>query len=222
MFRTFLAAVVLLVMTAAAPAQYSLKETGNAPPKEVPEAIRKLLSERSAQLLHKGTVLCEVWFRKEVPGKATPQQLKSGLSYREIPETTLLAVLRVVGPITDYRKQKIKPGVYTLRLGYQPQDGDHMGTAPHAEFLLAVPADKEKDAAPMDPKELQSLSLRASGTAHPAVFLLFPGDGAEAQPKLVDKGEGHQAVLQKIDVIVDGQKAPLGIALTLVGVSSAA
>ena len=37
----------------------------------------------------------------------------------------------------DYRKQKIKAGVYTLRIGVQPEDGDHMGTAPFNEFCCS-------------------------------------------------------------------------------------
>ena len=41
----------------------------------------------------------------------------------------------------------VPPGVYTLRLGYQPQDGDHMGTAPHSEFCLACPAAEDNGAA---------------------------------------------------------------------------
>jgi hypothetical protein len=217
------AAALLTALPTAALAQYSLKPTENAPPKEVNEAIRKLLQEQSVQMLDgKGNVMCELWFRKEVPAKATKEQVKNGLTYREVPETTLLAVMKVAEPMTDYRKQTLKAGVYTLRLGYQPQDGDHMGTAPHSEFCVAVPAAHDKDPALLEPKELQSQSLRASGTAHPAVFLLFPGKGAEDKPKVVDKGDGHWAVLVKLGATAAGEKAALDIALVLVGVSSAA
>src|SRR5205807_6737297 len=101
------------------------------------EPIAKLLTDRSIQLLdQKGTPLCELWFRKEVPAKATPEQIKNGLTYRELDETTLLGAIRIDQLMTDYRKQKIKPGVYTLRLGFQPMDGDHMGTAPYNELGL--------------------------------------------------------------------------------------
>ena len=76
--------------------------------------------------------------------------------------------------MTDYRKQKIKEGVYTLRLAYQPADGDHMGTAPNNEFCLPVAADDDKDAALMKPKALQETSAKVAGGNHPAVLLLFP------------------------------------------------
>src|SRR5262249_14377974 len=143
-FRTVgtAAALVLLAaaVTARAQAPYSIKEAKTAPPKELKPAVAKLLDDNAVQLLDsKGTLICEVWFRKEVPAKATPEQVKNGLTLREIPETTVLGALRVHKTMIDYRKQKIKEGAYTLRLAYQPSDGDHMGTAPNNEFCLPVP-----------------------------------------------------------------------------------
>ena len=41
---------------------------------------------------------------------------------------------------TDFRGQEIKKGVYTLRYGQQPEDGNHIGTSELADFLLAIPA----------------------------------------------------------------------------------
>src|SRR5581483_8878827 len=106
----------------------------------------------------------QVWFRKEIPAKATPEQLKSGLSYREVEETTLFGAMKVEQQYSDYRRQKIRPGVYTLRLGYQLMDGDHMGTAPYAEFCLLVPAARDESPGPMkEPKLLHERSTRASG-----------------------------------------------------------
>jgi hypothetical protein len=221
-FRGLVAAALLAALPAAASAQYAIKETSTAPPAEVKDPVRGLLSDKSIQLTDaKGTVLCELWLRKEIPAKATPEQIKNGLTYREIPETTLFGVVKIADLPSDYRKQKIKAGVYTLRLGFQPQDGDHMGTAPHPEFLLAMPIANDKGAETMEPKELQELSTKASGTSHPAVFLLFPEKGADA-PKLLKKEEGHWVLAVKLPVVVDKEKTFIGIGLTLVGVSSAA
>src|SRR6266540_2112808 len=121
--------------------KYSIKTVAkSAPPKELDESIRKLLDSSSVQVLDPNNkVLCEVWF----PTEATAEQVKNGLSYRELKETTILGAVRFEQATTDYRKQKIKAGVYTLRLGFQPMDGDHMGTAPHNEFCLLVAADKD-------------------------------------------------------------------------------
>src|SRR5262249_21214663 len=143
MFRNAGRVAALLLLTAL-PARaadaYSVKVVEAKPPKDVPEEVSKTLGDRSIQLLDgKNEVLVELWFRKELPGKATDAQIKNGLTYREIPETTLFGVMQVHKQVTDYRKQKISPGVYTLRLAFQPMDGDHMGTAPYGEFCLTSP-----------------------------------------------------------------------------------
>src|SRR5262249_20716978 len=151
--------------------------------------------ERSVQLLDgKGDVLVEVWLRQAVPAKATEAQVKNGLTYREIPESTLLGAVRVVKQSTDYRKQKVPPGVYTLRLGYQPQDGDPMGTAPYNEFGLLCPAAEDKSDELLETKALAELSAKTTSN-HPGVWLLFPGDKGVTDPKLVDKGDGHQVLM---------------------------
>src|SRR5581483_2497777 len=153
----------------------------------------------------------------------TPEQVKNGLTYRELEQTTLMGAMHVVKQITDYRKQPIKPGVYTLRLGFQPQDGDHMGTAAYSEFLLACPAAEDKKPDTMPPMALQELSKKATGGGHPGVFLLFPGgkDAGDA-PKLVDKGEGHRVLFLKEAINAGGTKGTIGVGMTLIGNSPSA
>jgi hypothetical protein len=220
-----LAAVLVLSVLPlrAADDSYSLKTMDKSPaPKELQEPIRKLLAERSVQLVNaKGDLLAEIWLRKDVPAKATDAQVKNGLTYREVPETTLFGAIRFPNGITDYRKQKIPAGVYTLRLANQPQDGDHMGTAPFSEFLLLSPAAEDKKPDTMEPKALQELSGKTTG-GHPGVLLLFPGKGAAAQPKLEKKEENHWIVLFLLEVKIGDKKAELPVGLTLVGASSAA
>jgi hypothetical protein len=211
------------VSVCAAADKYTAKvQDGAAPPKEVADPVRKLLTEKSIQVAdEKGEVLAEVWLRKELPAKATPEQVKNGLTYRQLPETTLIGVLQLHKQLTDYRKQKVPAGVYTLRLAYQPMDGDHMGTAPHGEFCLVSPAADDKNPGPLVPKLLHETSAKATG-AHPGVFLLFPGRDAGDAPKIVNKGDGHFVLLFKQDVTVNGQKTTLGFGLTLVGNSPSA
>src|SRR5689334_24346852 len=127
--------VLAAALLAAAPSRgvdaYSVKTAPTPAPKELKGPVAKVLGDGSVQFLDaKGDLIGELWFRKEVPAKATPAQLKTSLTYRQLEETTLLGAVRFARPVTDYRKQKINPGVYTLRLGFQPMDGDHTGTAP--------------------------------------------------------------------------------------------
>jgi hypothetical protein len=227
-FRTLRAAAVLALLAVAtaahAEAKYSIKEAKTEPPKELKPAIAKLLDDGAVQLLDaKGALICEVWFRKEVPAKATPEQIKNGITMREIPETTVLGALRVHKTMIDYRKQKIKAGVYTLRLGYQPSDGDHMGTAPNNEFCLPVPAADDKDSELMKPKALQEASTKATGGSHPGVFLLFPPKAkAPAAPGLEKDDMNDWILTRAVEVKAGDAKAKIGLMLTLVGVSTAA
>jgi hypothetical protein len=225
--RYLLAAAALIVAGSAFAADlpYSVKEAKTPPPEGLKEEIAKALGERSYQFVdEKGNLLCELWFRKEVPAKATPEQVKNGLTYRELPEGSLLGVVSFAKGASDYKKQKIKAGVYTLRLGFQPENGDHMGTAPYNEFCLLTPAADDKALAPLSAKDLQESSTKASGTAHPSVLLLFPISAKEAGAgaKVVDKGDGHFVLTLKLELKVGDQKVDFGIGLTLIGVSAGA
>ena len=220
-------AAVLIALTTlpifAAEKTYSIKSVEKTPaPNEVQEPIRKLLGEHCVQLLDaKGELLAEVWFRNDVPVKATEAQIQNGLTYAEVPESTILGAIRFPRQITDYRKQKIPAGVYTLRLANQPMDGDHMGTAPYSEFLLLSPAAEDKTPNTMEAKKLQELSGKTT-SGHPGVLLLFPGKGAAAEPKLEKKEENHWVLLFLQEVKIGDKKATLPIGLTLIGASSSA
>jgi hypothetical protein len=218
------AVFVLLLLSGsllAADTKYSIKTAATPVPKEISEPIAKLLSDQSVQLLDsKGALLAELWFRKEVPSKASPDQAKKGLTYRDLDETTLLGVIRCVQPLSDYRKQKVKPGVYTLRLGFQPMNGDHMGTAPYPEFCLVAPAADDKKPDAMDPKDLFELSSKATMTSHAGIFLLFPNEKPKDKPELVAKEQDHWVLNLKEEVAAGGTKAPLGLGLTLIGHSA--
>jgi hypothetical protein len=216
-------AAFLLVALPARADKYSVKTVSDtAPPKEVQEPIRKLLDSRCVQLLDdKGGTLLELWFRKEMPVKATEAQVKNGLTYAEVPLSAVVGVVRVPKVTLDYRKQKVKPGVYTLRLALQPMDGDHMGTAPYNEFCLLCPADEDRKPDLLEAKALHELSGKTV-EGHPSVLVLFPGKGATAEPKLVDKGEGHWVLLFQLDAAAGPIKGKMDFGLTLVGVSSGA
>ncbi|HEV2949494.1 MAG TPA: hypothetical protein VGX70_19110 [Gemmataceae bacterium] len=205
----------------AADGKYSVRSASSTPPKELSEPVAKLLGQESIQFLNaKGETLAEIWLRKEIPVKAGADA-KKGVNYRDLDETTLLGAIRLTQPFSDYRKQKIKPGVYTLRLGFQPMNGDHMGTAPFPEFCLLSPAADDKKPDPMDPKDLYELSAKAPMASHPGIMLLFPNDKPQDKPELASKEMDTWVLNVKADVASGGAKAPLGLGLTLVGHSTA-
>jgi hypothetical protein len=201
-----------------AEAKYRIKVIKAEPPKELKEPVRKLLSDEAVQLLDaKGTALTQVWFRKEVPAKVTPEQLKNGLTYRDLKETTLLGAIQFLKPGADYRKQKVPAGVYTMRLGFQPMDGDHMGVSMFQDFCLLAAADMDAKPDPLEPKALQELSTKSINTTHPAVLMLFPDPKPPEKPQLSAKSNNHWVLNTKAVVSSDGKKGALGIGLTLVG-----
>ncbi|MCS7014541.1 MAG: hypothetical protein NZM42_00305 [Gemmatales bacterium] len=199
---------------------YAAKVEKVDPPKELSQAIASILSNEVVRVTDsKGQVFCEIWWRKSVPLAKAPTNPTA--SYRDMAETTLVGVIRWVQPGSDYRKQKIKSGVYTMRLAYQPEDGDHMGTAPHSEFLLLTPSTLDQRPAGLEnPKDLHELSAKAAGSNHPAVFLLFPAKPV-TQAEIRDQGNGHLVLHVTIQAEHNGKSFLLPIALTLVGHSSA-
>jgi len=92
-----------------------------------------------------------------------------------------------------------------------------MGTAPHNEFCLLCPADKDAKPDVLPVKELQELSASSHGATHPAVLLLFPNSKPEADPKVVSKGNGIFVLNIKRPVVAGDQKTTLGFGMTVAG-----
>jgi hypothetical protein len=203
--------------------KYTMKLADAKPPAQLKEAISALLEPSAVQVFDgKGELLCEVWFRKSTPAKATDAQVQNGLTYRELEQTTVLGAIRFARKAKDYRDQDVPAGVYTLRLAYQPQDGDHMGTAPYTEFCLVVAADRDEKPATLEPKGLHDLSAKSLGGNHPGVFLLFPNTKPNAKAELADQGMGHWVIRRGLEVDVNGKKAMIGVGLTVVGKAASA
>jgi hypothetical protein len=205
-----------LLATAAPAADWAAAAAKADPPAELAEPVRKLL-DRNAVSVSDGNAVLTVWFRDAIPAKATAEQVKNGLTYREIPDGTLIGAVRFDRPFVDFRKQEVATGAYTLRFAVQPETGDHMGTAPHQEFVLLVPAAKDTTAEPLEPKSLFKASAAVTGGDHPGVLLLFPHTGKGAEPKIVDKGDGVKVLTVRRAVDADGEKTTLGFALTVAG-----
>jgi hypothetical protein len=189
---------------------------------EVPEKlaapIRKLLDEKALVIRDGDAIVMRIWFQRDIPVKATEEQIKNGLTYHEIPEGTLVGALEFPRKFTDFRKQELAAGVYTLRFAVQPDIGDHTGTAPHPEFCLITPAEDDRSAEEMEKKKLIELSSKVNEGRHPAVLLLWPNNGKDEGVKIIDKGEGVLVALVKRSVAAGEMKTMLGFAVTVAGV----
>jgi hypothetical protein len=219
--RFVFAALLLLTpppLLAAEP-KLSAKVEKVSPPESLAEPVRKLLDGQALVVRDGDAEVMTVWFRAEIPAKASDEQVKNGLTYREIPEGTLVGAVRFPAKFTDFRRQEIAAGVYTLRFAVQPDIGDHTGTAPHPEFCLMVPADKDPKPDAVEKKKLIELSSLVNEGRHPAVLLMWPYDGEEAGAKVAGKGDGvFVATLRRAVVTDEGRKTTLGFAITVAGV----
>jgi hypothetical protein len=216
--RWVLAVAFAVAPAATAQAQYSIKSVKAEPPQEVNAALRKQLNDDSVQFLDaKGNIVCQLWLAKAVPTEATPEQVKNGLTYRELKETALIGAAKFEQNWTEYRKQKIKPGVYTMRLAFQPMDGDHMGTSPYPDFVLLVAANKDVKAGTMESKSLVEMSTASMGTSHPGVLMLAPNAKPSPTPQLAKRDNSNWVLNTQAGVAAPGGAAVIGVGLTLVG-----
>jgi hypothetical protein len=188
-------------------------------PDTLAKPVRQLLEEKAIVVSDGDTEIMCIWFRTSIPSKATAEQVKNGLTFRELPETVIVGAVKLAKPFIDYRKQEIPAGVYTLRLGFQPENGDHTGTAPHAEFLLLSPASEDRTIDEMDLKAVVAMSKKATGSDHPSVMLLFPYRGEKDGPAIEAKEGGVKVLQMKRAIDVNGKTTLLGFGITVAGVS---
>jgi hypothetical protein len=203
-------AVISLLSTLgfAADGQYQSAPAGGAPA-EVAPAIGQALQKDGVKISSNGTAYCEIWFRIEKPSGAKTTEENVTLPF--IPVGALVGVIRFDGKGADRRGQTIKAGVYTLRYGIMPINGDHQGAAPQRDFLLLTPASEDSDLNSTPGFEaLVAMSLKASGTPHPAVLSFWKADSDT--PGLTKQGDSDWVLQTKI--------GDTPIAVILVGVAS--
>ena len=175
----------------AAESTHKLAEAGKLPA-AVSKEIAGTINPQGLLLAGPDGPVCEIWLAKELPIKAN---FKPTLAVKyPFQPGQLIGVLKVSAKsdYTDFRGQEMKAGVYTLRYGQQPQDGNHIGTSELADFLLALPAKKDIDPKPIVGfDKLAQRSAGAVGSTHPAIFSLLPTQ--KAGPKsTVQHDEDHE------------------------------
>lgn len=178
--------LVLLLFVITAAAQIKLDQVGGLSDAKVPETVRSALEPNGYRVVRSDeTALAEIWLRKSVPPAA---QAGKDRLYPELSPSVMVGVVCFPSGAKDFRGQPIKPGCYTMRYELLPQDGNHLGVAPHRDFLLLVPCAADPDpAANFDFAKLVSLSAKTSGTNHPATFSMLP---PESGPKASQNADG--------------------------------
>ena len=176
-----------LLAATAAFAQYKARPAED-PPADASAPVLGAMNKAGTKIVaDNGSAYCEIWLRSTMP--TGPNTGESSVTLPTIPKGALLGLLRFDAKGSDRRGQTIAPGVYTLRYGDYPVNGNHQGVAPQRDFLLLVPAalDKSPDAV-ADFDALVELSRKASAAPHPAVLSFWKAD-ADDKPGFQKQGE---------------------------------
>lgn len=183
--------------------------TDEKPPEKLAEKIKNELHSQALNVKNNEENLITIWPRKELQCNAKEEQIKNGLTYRELPETTFFGVIQLHKTFVDFRKQEVPEGIYSLRLAFQPEIGDHKETAPYQEFLLLSPISEESDCDEIDMKKLLETSRKSIKGEHPAVVMLVPSKTEKVE---IVESDNLKSIHFTIPIVVnngkDGNKKP--------------
>jgi hypothetical protein len=208
MFAVMVAAALCLV--ASVVRAESKLDAVDSLPDGLSKEIAAVLEAKGHRVVNDKGPICSVWLVKEVPTKADFKPTLS-VKYPLVPGE-LIGVLQVEAKkkFTDFRGQEIKPGVYTLRYGQQPEDGNHVGTSDLADFLLGIPAATDSDPKPIAGfAALSKKSAKTAGSTHPAIFSLLPVDKPVEQATLTHNAAKEHTMLSATLAVKAGSKLPL-------------
>src|SRR5262245_59358212 len=161
------------------------------PPTELAAGIKAELQKSGFKVVA-GDVTLEFWWASAV--KMTAE----GEGWDNVDSGTLVGAARITGNFKEIRGKPVKAGVYTLRYGLQPQNGDHLGISTFREFLLLSPAAVDQDPKTTGFDGAVALSKQTIGTAHPAALSLDPPVATEAPLTAYANEPGHQGVVFEI------------------------
>ena len=170
--------VVGLSLPAAA-GQFQIAPADPLPGDQVSKAIRSTIVSEGVRVNGPdGKSVAELWGRSK-PFSGEPV-VEFGVRFETVPEGAFLGLARFPEKGSDFRRQTVPPGLYTMRYGLHPEDGNHMGVAASRDFALLTPI-----AADPEPSknfsfdELVAMTLRV-GNPHPTVLRVGFPEGEEA------------------------------------------
>ena len=186
---------MLVLIPHLAAAQLTATKLDAPPPDELAAPIRGSLTPVAKVTANTATL--ELWFVTSLPAG-------SANDWSQVAEGAVVGAVRVAGPFKEIRGKTVKPGVYTLRLGLQPQNGDHLGASPFREYLLLSPAGIDKDAKPLGFEGTVALSKQTLGASHPAALSLDPPSGAGAPLSSVTNELDHKGLVIEVKTAAGG------------------
>lgn len=184
--RVFVALALVPFSCVLACAQdYHVEVLKEGPPADVlaPDIAGKIAPTGFRVVRGSNRTVCEIWPCKQ--WDVQPDFQASGEVLYPFQPGQLIGVLRFRRRGNDFRNQTVSRGVYTLRYGQQPIDGNHEGTFATRDFLLMLKAENDTSAGPMEVKAMMDASAEASDAGHPAILCLLPvRDPAGTSPSM--------------------------------------
>lgn len=154
------------------------------PPAELSAGLRSELTSGVRVFGSDGKPYVDIWLRKEIATSKEPGGAQGALQFPFLAQGDLLGAVRYAGEARDFRDQTLVKGVYTLRYGLQPENGDHLGVSPVRDFGLLLPAEVDTKVDSPTGEALFETSAQASGTEHPAILMMLATKGEGSGPAI--------------------------------------
>ena len=182
----FCLSLVVLPVSVRATPRYTTETLKEAVPVGVSGEVRACLERVALRVLdRKGRPFADLWLRRSL--RLQKAREEPGVEYGQIPEGSLLGIIRLHARGGDFRGGLFKAGVFTMRLATQPQDGDHLGVSDTRDFILLSPVKVDTKTKALSTKEVTRLSVQASGRKHPLIlYLIKLYDKASKLPRIVE------------------------------------
>lgn len=185
---------LFLCLSALQAANFELEVVEESGPGELSEAVSAALSPQKFQIKSDQASLFDFWFTQE-PVLGGENAGVFGIGFGEVTPGSFLGVVRVHQGWMDYKNKPVQPGLYTLRYGLQPADGNHIGVTAYRDFALLLPVAEDTDpAVSYEYQDLVKKASLASGTPHPWVIGMFPLYDEVEQPEISENEEGQPVV----------------------------
>jgi hypothetical protein len=214
-----LTAFSFVSLAAQGSAPLSVAPNASPPPSGIAAPIASKLAKSGVRVnVSKGPVTVDIWLVDALPMKSG----SSAPSWDDVEEGTLVGVVNLSADFRDIRGKMLKPGLYTLRYGLQPDNGDHLGVSPFRTFLLLSPAAADANPAPIGHDGTIEISKTSIGGSHPGVWSIDPPVSKEAALQPHTTSLKHDAIILEVPVARDGKPAgTLRFGVVLIGVIEA-
>jgi hypothetical protein len=173
-------------------AQPKTSDLAEKPASPIAASIAALLNPTGAKVVVGGATL-DLWWVRSIALNG------DGAGWSAVENGTLVGALRVAGAFKEIRGKVVQPGVYTLRYGQQPQNGDHLGISTFRDYLVLSPASADTDPKVLGFDGVVALSKQVIGTSHPAALSMDPPEDAPGALHSSYKNElGHDGIVFEV------------------------